>query len=249
MLYLILFIFGSFWGSFLNVVACRLQKKRAFIGGRSMCPKCGKNIHWHDLFPLISWISLGGKCRFCKKPISVQYLLVEVATGLLFALGLAVVTDIASGILYLAVISFFVILFVYDSRTYIIPDKIVLPAIVIIFAVNALATGSISRLILGGLLGGLWFLIQFVISRGRWVGGGDIRLGIMMGVLLGHPLIWLGLGLAYVGGSIIALLLILTKQKSLKSRLPFATLLLPATFIVWIWGIRIWEWYSSIIGL
>lgn len=248
MLYLLLFVLGSAWGSFLNVVACRLQAGTSFLGGRSVCARCGKRICWYDLFPVVSWVLLSGKCRFCKRRLSVQYLAVELATGALFVLGSSSLSSPAAAALYLAVVSFFTVLFVYDLRTYVIPDKIVIPGIVIIALLNVASIG-VDGVLLGAAFGGLWFLVQFLVSRGRWVGDGDIRLGVLMGALLGYPYVFLGLGIAYVGGSVIALGLIAAKRTTLKSRLPFATLLLPATYAAWMWGARIWEWYRAIIGL
>ncbi|MBI1961427.1 MAG: prepilin peptidase [Parcubacteria group bacterium] len=249
MLYAILFVLGAAWGSFLNVVACRLQAGQQFLEGRSVCARCRRKLHWHDLVPVVSFLALWGKCRFCKKRISAQYLLSELGTGALFVLGAGMVFSPLSSLLYLAVVSFFVVLFVYDLRTYVIPDKIVIPGIIVIGALNALAAGPAVPLLLGALLGGLWFLAQFLVSRGRWVGGGDIRLGVLMGALLGYPMVFLGLGIAYVGGSIIALVLIAARLTTFKSRLPFATLLLPAAFAAWLWGEAIWAWYRTIIGV
>ena len=214
-----------------------------------MCAHCGRKLHWHDLVPVASFLALRGRCRFCKKRISAQYLLSELGTGALFVLGSGAVFSPLSSLLYLAVVSFFVVLFVYDLRTYVIPDKIVIPGIIVIGGLNALSAGSAVSLLLGAFFGGLWFLAQFLVSRGRWVGGGDIRLGALMGALLGYPMVFLGLGIAYVGGSIIALVLIAARLTTLKSRLPFATLLLPATFAAWREGEAIWAWYRTIIGV
>jgi len=127
MVYIFLFILGASWGSFLNVVAGRIQAKRSFLGGRSACTHCGKQICWYDLFPVLSWLVLLGKCRFCNHRLSTRYILVELASGALFALGVGMFVSVASAALYLSVVSFFVVLFLYDFQTYIIPDRIVIP--------------------------------------------------------------------------------------------------------------------------
>jgi prepilin signal peptidase PulO-like enzyme (type II secretory pathway) len=248
-LVVILLLLGASWGSFLNVVAYRLPRKKTFLSGRSKCTHCDKVIHWYDMIPILSWFLLRGKCRFCKHKLSIQYLIAEIVAGSLFVFGGICIQDWMHLLLYIVVISFFMVLFIYDIRAYIVPDIVSIPAIVIIFILNYLFTKDLLSISIGALVGGLWFLVQFVVSKGRWVGGGDIRLGVLMGSLLGYPLIFLGLGLAYVGGSIIAVLLILIKKKTMKSRLPFATLLLPATLIAWIWGDIIWEWYVMLIGV
>lgn len=249
MVYIILFALGAAWGSFLNVAACRIQERRSFVRGRSVCVRCGTVLHWHDLIPVASWLLLWGRCRYCRKHFSVQYLASELAVGGLFVLGAFVVATPIHALLYLAVVSFCTVLFIYDVRTYIVPDKIVIPAIAAIGALNFIIAEDGASLVVGALFGAAWFLAQFLVSRGRWVGGGDIRLGALLGVLLGHPMVWLGLGLAYVGGSVVSLALVATTRITLKSRLPFAAFLLPAAFAAWVFGDAVWGWYARFIGL
>lgn len=233
----------------MNVVACRIEERKSFLGGRSVCAHCGKILHWHDLIPVASWLLLWGKCRYCRKHFSVQYLLSELGVGALAIFGAFVVAAPIHALTYFAVVSFFTVLFIYDLRTYVVPDKVVIPAIAVVGLLNSIMVEDDVSLLLGAAFGGAWFLVQFLVSRGKWVGGGDIRLGLLMGALLGHPFVWLGLGLAYVGGSIVALALVATTHATLKSRLPFATLLLPATFAVWIFGEGLWSWYRAFIGV
>lgn len=243
------FILGAVMGSFLNVVVGRLQIGKSFIGGRSHCPLCQVALHWYDLFPIFSWLLLKGKCRYCHKKIAWRYLLVEIVCAVLFLLGALIFLDIKQILVYWVAVSFFTILFIYDGLTYIVPDKISLPAIGIIFLLNIfLNANDPLNLLLAGIIGGAWFLIQFLVSRGRWVGGGDIRLGILIGVLLGFPLVGLALMVAYIGGSFIALFLIIAGNKNFGSRLPFATILLPAALIIYIWGDLIWNWYLNLLG-
>lgn len=246
--FILMFLIGSCLGSFLNVVVFRLFRKQSFWQGRSMCPQCGSQLKWRDLIPVLSYILLKARCRICRHKIAIQYLAVELATGSLFVLGAPFFSDIRTSILYIVVVGFFVSLFIFDIREYIIPDKLSIPAIILIGFGNIIFFDNWAAILLGGLFGGLWFLLQFVISRGRWVGGGDIRLGALVGVLLGHPLLWLSLMIAYVGGSIIALALMALGRKKMGDRLPFAAFLLPAAFITWIWGAAIWTWYSGVIG-
>lgn len=243
------FLFGASIGSFLNVVICRLQKRESFIHGRSHCPHCRAKLHWHDLLPIVSFMCLGGKCRYCRKTISWRYLFIEITTGALFVLGSLSVADNWQLLIYLVAVSFFTVLFVYDSETYIVPDSVSLPAIAIIFLLNLFSGANLVSLVLGAIIGGGWFLAQFVLSRGRWVGGGDIRLGLLIGVLVGWPMIGLSLMIAYVGGSIIAVALVLLRRAKFGSRLPFATFLLPAALATWLWGRQIWAVYTNWLGL
>lgn len=246
---ILLFVFGAASGSFLNVIICRLQTRESFIHGRSHCPHCRAKLHWHDLLPIVSFMCLGGHCRFCRKKISWRYLLIEAGTGLLFVGGGAIIADKFQLLIYLVAVSFFIILFVYDSETYIVPDSVSLPAIVIIFLLNLAGGKDWVSLLAGAALGGGWFLAQFLLSRGRWVGGGDIRLGLLLGVLLGWPKVVLGLMIAYVGGSIIAVGLVLSRRAKFGSRLPFAAFLLPAGLITWLYGNQIWAVYINWLGL
>ncbi len=245
---ILLFLLGACVGSFLNVVIFRVNKGNSFIKGRSKCVNCKKTIAWYDLIPIISFVILFGKCRKCGAKLSLQYPIVEFLTAVLFVFGGFIFAPGIYLVLYFFVVCFFILLFVFDICSYIVPDTISLPAIVCIFALNYFATRSFVSLAIGGVFGASWFLFQFLVSRGRWVGGGDIRLGAIMGVLLGHPLIWLGLMVSYMSGSVIALFLIALKRKKMESRLPFATILLPATFFTWIFGERMWDWYVSFLG-
>ena len=244
----LLFLLGASFGSFLNVLVYRLPKGEDFLISRSFCPNCRNKLVWYDLIPVLSFLILKCRCRFCQKKISWQYPAVELISGLFFVSAIFWVNTAPEYILYLAVVSFFISLFVFDIKEYIIPDKISLPAIVVIAFLNIFFFGNALGIVLGGLIGGIWFLAQFLISKGRWVGGGDIRLGILGGVLLGHPLIWLSLMVAYIGGSIIALFMILVGKKKIGDKLPFATLLLPAFFVTWLWGDIIWAYYLNFIG-
>lgn len=218
------------------------------MAGRSRCPACSHSLAWRELIPLVSFLAQAGRCRHCRGKISRRYPAVEAATALLFAAGGLLLPDWPRLVLYLIIVSFFIALFVYDLEHYLVPDRISLPAIVVISVLQLFLGFPLLSLVWGAASGALWFLAQFLLSRGRWVGGGDIRLGLLMGVVLGWPLVWLALMLSYVGGSAAALLLIAIGKKTLKSRLPFATILLPATLAVWIWGGSWWRWYLGLLG-
>lgn len=189
-----------------------------------------------------------GRCRYCRHHLSWQYPLVEAATGALFLAGGVWISTPLAWLVFSIASAFFMVLFVIDARYYTVPDEISLPAMAVIFLLNLARGVSWWSLIIAVLIGGGWFLAQFSISRGRWVGGGDIRLGLLMGAFLGYPLIILGLMMAYIGGSIIAIGLLLAGRKKLGSRLPFATMLLPAALAAFLWGEGIWRWYMGLLG-
>jgi len=246
----LIFFAGAAWGSFLGVIAMRVPLSRAWIRSRSVCEFCTHALGALDLVPLFSFVGLFGRCRYCGTRLPYFYVAVELATGALFLFGAYQFDQLAPMLIYITVVSFFVLLFITDIRDYCIPDSISLPAIGVVFLANGLYTHAWLSLFFGGVFGAGWFLVQHLVSRGRWVGSGDIRVGALMGVLLGHVFIWLALGIAYVGGSAVALALIAFRRKTIKSTLPFATLLLPAAFVVWLWGEVIWSAYVNfVLGL
>ena len=132
------FVLGTICGSFLNCVIYRLEVSKSFLKGRSYCPHCKHILSWQDLIPIFSFIFLKGKCRYCQKPISWQYPLVELATGILFIWTyLSYDRDLSmSLIFYLIFACFLIIIFVYDLKHYLIPDKVIYPAIVLAFLYN-----------------------------------------------------------------------------------------------------------------
>ncbi|MFH1661813.1 MAG: prepilin peptidase [Candidatus Falkowbacteria bacterium] len=256
----IIFIFGLIMGSFLNCFILRLHAKKTMLG-RSFCPKCKKQIAWYDNIPVLSFLILGGRCRSCKKRISFQYIIVELATGLLFTLSFYIaniqysISNIQLLLIfkYWFLISVMIIVFIYDLRWYLILDRIVLPSCVIIFSMNLFlgfssqgGFPSWQNMLISGIIGGSFFLIQFLISRGKWIGGGDIRLGLLMGISLGWPDVITAIFLAYFMGSIIGLGLIAFKKKKWGSQIPLGVFLSTSTIITLFWGELIIKWYFGL---
>ncbi|PIS04967.1 MAG: prepilin peptidase [Candidatus Buchananbacteria bacterium CG10_big_fil_rev_8_21_14_0_10_42_9] len=243
---LILFVLGTFVGSFLNVVIIRMHQGRSFLWSRSACLECKQPIKWYDNIPLLSFIILQGKCRSCSQPISKQYFLVELVTGLIFIIGLWQLGLTLKLLAFLLFACFLVVIFVYDLRWYLILDKVSLPAAVIALLFNLYLGHPWQSLLLGGAIGSGFFLIQFIVSKGVWIGGGDIRLGLAAGFMLGWKSLLVALFLAYLSGSIFGLTLIAIKKKSMQSKLPFGTFLAAATIVALLWGEQIINWYLNI---
>jgi len=260
---LFVIFFGACIGSFLNCLAWRLYHNES-LWGRSACPKCHKMIAWYDNVPLLSWLALGGKCRHCQKKIAIQYPLVELATACLFLLAFKMAFPLGISISELynlqfsfsslmpllrdwVLISFLVIIFIMDLRWMVVADEVSISAIVVIFLLNLSLGLSWSLLLGSAVVGGGFFALQYAISRGRWVGGGDIRIGALMGVALGWPLTLVALMLAYFSGALVGVILIAVKKKGLKSPLPFGVFLAPATLVALWWGPRIWQWYVNLL--
>lgn len=253
--YLIIFIFGLAVGSFLNCLIYRLQTEESFLIKRSYCPNCKKALSWQDLIPLLSFIILRGKCRYCQKPISWQYPLVELMTGALFVFiafqWLSGGITLLNFIYLLFIISALIVIFVSDLRYYIIPDKVIYSATIlaIIYCIYQFAIED-QRLIiinfLAAILASLFFLSIILISRGRWMGWGDVKLAFFMGLLLGFPNILVALFLAFFFGAIIGIGLILAGRKTLKSEIPFGPFLVVGTFIALFWSKELIQLYSHL---
>jgi len=241
----LIFVLGLAIGSFLNVVIFRLAKGKSFLKGRSYCPKCKHQLGAKDLIPLFSFIFQKSRCRYCKKKISSLYPLVELAAGLTFLLvyfnfGLSL-----KSLVYIIYSCFLIIIFVYDLRHHLILDKVTIPAIIIAFLASFFLKVSFFSILFGAIIGGGFFFIQFAASRGKWIGGGDIRLGVLMGLILGWEKLIVALVIAYLSGALVALMFLITKKKGLKSKLPFGTFLSLGTFVTLLYGSQMIDWYLS----
>jgi len=258
-IYFLIFILGAVIGSFLNVVICRLPEKKSVVRDRSACPHCKAIIKPIDLIPIVSFFILGGKCRQCRKNISWQYPLVEFITGLIFvflAYYHNIIVDFNNLAFYrdLVFACGLLVVFMTDLLYYYIFDAVVLPMMffagIVNFFLLANSTNyllTLGHLALAAVVGGGFFYIQYVLSKGKWVGGGDIYLGIMMGLMLSWPNILVALFIAYVGGALVSLGLMIFRKKGLKSIVPFAVFLSAATFIVLLYGTQILNWYLGLL--
>ncbi|PKL72413.1 prepilin peptidase [Candidatus Kuenenbacteria bacterium HGW-Kuenenbacteria-1] len=240
-----IFIFGLIIGSFLNALIWRTHKKKSMLE-RSCCPKCKHILGVKDLVPLFSFFWQKGQCRYCQKKISWQYPLVEFFTGVFFCLVFLKNFEMNSLsfnsiILFrdLFFVSVLMIIFVYDLKYKLILDKITLPAMAIGLMLNLILGISWQNLIFGSGIGGGFFLAQFLISKGRWIGGGDIRMGALMGLFLGWPQILVALFFAYILGAIIGVILIIFKKKGMKSEIVFGTFLAIGALISLFFGEQI----------
>ncbi len=275
-------------GSFLNVVIFRLENREKIVNDRSKCLRCNHILAWYDLIPVFSFIFLKGRCRYCGKKISWQYPIVELITGTLFVIifnfsaqggpasGWQFLLSILSLLFWFYIVSSLIVIFAYDLKHYIIPDKIIYPAIVVTFIYKLFEIlnfghlnlfriwnlpaqgwsalgGEIGNLItvfnpfIAAILAGAFFLSIVLLTRGRGMGGGDVKLGFLMGLILGWPLVLIALFLSFIIGSVAGIFLILVGNKTMKSMIPFGPFLVLGTFIALFWGEGIIEWYLNII--
>jgi leader peptidase (prepilin peptidase)/N-methyltransferase len=253
------FILGSFVGSFLNVVIFRTPKKQTVVKGRSRCVQCKKPIAWQDLIPIISYLRLRGKCRNCKKVFSWQYPVIECVTGLLFLFTflrydfgwmLPGTFEVSAFYLFLlrdwVLLSFLLIIFVYDLRHMLILDRFTVPAMVVALGMNLLLGYDAASLLIGAACFGGFFLVQYIVSQGQWIGGGDIRMGVLIGLLFGLAEGFITMFLAYVFGALLGLVLIALKKVNRKTQLPMGTFLVVAMVIVLFFGPILREGFLSL---
>ena len=262
-------LLGLLIGSFINAFVWRVHEQTSslknknnpelsIIRGRSMCPSCHHKLASKDLIPVLSWILLKGKCSYCHKPISILYPIFELLTAFIFGFSFIIWNNfsnsfsILSFILWLVILTGLIALALYDIKWYILPTRIIysLAPIILLFVIvrslylhnYSLIFGSIYGLVI---LGGLFYLI-FQISKGKWIGGGDIRLGFLLGFLVGGPLsAILLLFIASFTGTIISLPLISLNKLSRKSTIPFGPFLIFGAIVVVLFGSSIINWYKN----
>ena len=256
---LFVFLIGLGVGSFLNASVFRIRSGESVMKGRSKCLTCEEPIAWYDLIPIVSYFLLRGRCRKCNATFSIQYPLVEFAVGALFflfylryatgfALPAQATTDtlIAFFLRDLLFTTFLVLIFVYDLKYSLILDRFTIPAMIVALLVNVLLGFSPVSLLLGGALLAGFFFLQYSISDGEWVGGGDMRMGAVMGFMLGiqHGLV--ALFIAYLLGAAVGLILLGTKKATMKTRIPFGTFLVIGTLVMMFVGDPLIGWYLSL---
>lgn len=260
---LILFILGAAAGSFTSVVIYRLHSRKSGIfHGRSSCPKCETQLAPLDLVPIVSYLTLRGKCRYCSKEISYMYPLLEVLTGFIFILLFFKFPFVDSALhfsgtffgLYLlyAFYSFILIFtFFFDLHYLKVADEILLPAILIglIATIATPLTPHIFDALIGVSIAVAFFGLQILVSKGTWVGFGDLRVGAFMGVILGWKLTVAALFLSYLLGSVVSLFIVIRKRKFVGVKIPFAPFLVSGTLISIFFGEAILKWYLRGLGL
>ena len=286
----IIFIFGTVLGSFLNLVSDRVVKGGKIVADHSKCDSCGKKLKAFNLIPVISFLWQKGKCSFCKTGLSWYYPFSEILSGLLLVLAAILSkfsfldvfsSDRIVGFLFLAVVfSFFEILLLTDLKYLLIPDKIVLPAIIFVALFHITSTAvtlyeyrvrlqsdDFGRYLLkvgffedqvwaavrslgynfGSAIAIMLFLFFIVwVTRGRGMGGGDIRLGLLVGLVNGFPYNLLAVFLGFFIGAVVSIGLVLTRKKTLKSVVPFGPFLILGSLICFVWGSEILNWYLNL---
>jgi prepilin signal peptidase PulO-like enzyme (type II secretory pathway) len=276
MILIFLIILGLVLGSFVNAAVWRIHEQSrvsksknrnkkylsqlSIVHGRSMCSACHHRLAAKDLIPVFSWLILRGKCRYCGKPIP-DNPIAEIGTMLFFVFsyiwwpfqfhGIQVVIFV----LWLMFGVGFMILTVYDIRWMLLPNKVVYPLLGLAIIQALLLVASASQplhvfldTLLAMLIGGGIFYLLFQISAGQWIGGGDVKLGWLLGILMASPTrSLLYIFVAALGGTIAAIPMLLSKKLNRKSTVPFGPFLMLGAVVVQLFGASILSWYEHLL--
>jgi len=248
MWYIVSIIFGGMIGSFLNVCICRLPKEQSIVWPGSHCPHCQKPIQFYDNIPLLSYFLLKGKCRYCKRPISIQYPVVEGITALSSLFLIMRFGPSLSFLFYFAFIAALIVITVIDLYYQIIPDVISLPGVGVGLLASLLVPeitfwNSLIGILLGG---GSLFLVatlyQWLFKR-EGMGGGDVKFLAMIGAFLGWKAVILTILLSSLIGSITGIFIMVLKGKDSKYAIPFGPFLSLGAVISLFYGESLIRWY------
>lgn len=288
LLYILTFISGLFFGSFLNLVADRINTKQRILTGRSRCDHCNKYLKAKHLIPIVSFIIQKGKCAYCGKKLSWYYPVSEIMTGLVFV-GAAYYSNILNFVGYSTIITFayllvigsvYVTLVLTDLKHRLIPNKIVYPAIFfsLLFVIftsafylvlyyrqlqadpfgSYLIQAGYFKLLVFNVLRSVgavlisstaiagFFALLVYLTKGRGMGGGDIRLGFLIGIFNGFPQNIVAIFSGFIMGALVSLILIMLKMKTLKDTVPFGPFLIAGSIVALLWGTHIWNFYINL---
>ena len=251
---------GLVVGSAINAIVWRIHVKLSWARGRSQCPDCGHELAARDLVPVASWVLLGGRCRYCRRRISRQYPLVELLTAGLFALSAAILPvltpmDQWAFALWLAILTLLIILSVYDLKWMLLPDRIMLSAITLglVYVVSVIlpshglaSAGSYCLAALGA--GGFFYAIA-AFSGGRAMGGGDIKLAFLMGLVLSPWRLMAAMEIGFISAAAVGIVLLACGRLKRGAHLPFGPFLVLGTITAFFYGGQIIDWYIKISGI
>lgn len=242
--YIFVFVYGIVIGSFLNVCIYRIPKKESIVVVNSHCMNCNHKLAWYDLFPLFSFLFLKGKCRYCGNRLSLQYPVVEFLNGILYIVVFVMNGMNLESALYALMTSALLVLSVIDYRTMEIPIGI--NAVILGIGVIHLFCdlNNWIHYLIGFFAASLFLLLCLIVTRGKGIGGGDIKLMATAGLCLGWQNILLALAVGCIIGSIIQCVIIaMTKNKTKFAMGPYLSV---GIFVAMLWGDRFVEWYMAL---
>jgi len=243
-------LLGTIVASFLNVVIDRLPAGESLISPGSHCPACQRRLAIIDLIPIVSYIWLRGRCRYCQATIPRRILWLEIGNGILFAYlfwhyGLSV--DLIIATVYCCL---FIVIAVIDLEHGLILNKIVFPAAVVALLVSIFLSRNgvvpgITQAAIGGGVGLVLFTLIVIVSRGG-MGWGDVKLAALIGIINGTPLVFVALFVAVISGGLLAVFLLLLKARGRKQAIPFGPFLALGAMVALLWGSNLINWYLGL---
>ncbi|MDP2684012.1 MAG: prepilin peptidase [bacterium] len=253
--YIIILVFGLSIGSFMNAWVWRTREKLGITRARSICPKCRMQIAWYDNVPVLSFLILRGICRKCDEKIDYQYPLIEIWCGAIFLLiALSANNGNLSPEINLVIIRDWIIVtlltfvFLYDLKyREILNFTTLIPGVILFLLSLMFGWSTWGSMLLGAGFGAGFFLFLYIISKGSWIGGGDVRLGFFMGIILGWPNVLVAFFISYLTGAVVSLLLIALKKKTIKDETAFGTYLVFGTIMAMFWSDNILKWYIGLV--
>ncbi len=248
---IIIIVFGFAWGSFLNVLIYRIPRDMSIIQPASSCPSCRKKIKVYDNIPIISYLILGGKCRYCKAKIPLTYPLVEFLTPLSFIL---LYTHYSLSFFFFASCLFasaMIVLGFIDFFHMILPDVITLPGLVLAIVYSFFREDlNLTQALIGAVTGAGFLLLvygtYYLVRKKEGLGMGDVTMMLLIGAYLGWKQAFFTLILASFVGALVGVFVILFRKKDFQFSLPFGTFLAPAAFFSLLWGEKILRAYLSL---
>lgn len=264
MSYLIAFVGGAIIGSFLNVYIYRFHTGKS-LNGSSHCLSCGTKLKWFELFPILSYLMIKGRCRHCHSRVPVRYFLIELLTGFLFFLTLLVTTVLLEVLLLWVIAAVLVVILTYDYYHFIIPDSLTIMVTVLALLLSAFTYFVYGRAfdlilidILSALAGAGFFLFLWLISKGQWLGFGDVKLAFPLGLLVGAESVFSFVVMSFWIGAAISLIILgiqkiqrgkthlrlTTPGITMKSAVPFAPFLIAGALVTFYANINVLSFFS-----
>lgn len=246
-LYILVFVFGTIIGSFLNVVIYRVPRNESIVYPPSHCANCKHELKPYDLIPVVSYIVLRGRCRYCGNRISIRYPIVELLTGIIYLILFVYFGISIKSLSYAFLASLLIAISFIDMEHKIIPNKVILIGLIAGVAFRLIMINyGVWDYIVGFLVGGGVLLLISLLSGGG-MGGGDIKLMAMIGLFVGWKLTISTLFLAVVLGAIGGIAMILFKIKTRKDYIPFGPYISIACLISILYGYDLLNMYIKLI--
>lgn len=241
-------LIGICVGSFLGVLAERLPRGEDVIWSRSHCDHCKKTLAWYELIPLFSFALQRGRCRACRKKLSWKYPAIEVATGGVWGATALLSPPTILGVgANLLVVSSFLVIFLADLRYQIIPDSMLVAAALGVVGRWVDGGGDIAHALWAGTVAAGFFLFLWLVTRGRGIGLGDVKLAFLLGLLSGFPSILFAIYIAFLTGATVGVILILGGVKKLKSRIAFGPFLIIGALVALLWSDQLLRWWRTLV--